>query len=946
MEYLESEERTNYPLSMSVEDYGASLGLTAKVVQPHDPDRICGYMQEALNNLARTLELAPSTPIWQLEVIPPEERQLLLRDWNAAQQNYPDHLCLHQLFEQQVERTPEAIAIVHGDQSLTYAELNYRANCLAHHLVALGVKPDSLVAICVERSIAMIFAVLAVLKAGGAYVPLDPFYASGRLRDIIADAAPSILLADRVGRDVLGDATLVYLTVVDPSMPRLESASNLQIVGLTSCHLAYVIYTSGSTGAPKGVMLEHQGAVNLVYDRPALFDIQPESRVLQYTSLGFDHSVSEIFSALRCGASLHLLNDDIRLDRYQLWDYMKQRSITHVSFTPTLLQDCKEMPALHALKTLVVMGEAMPQSLPNFLRDVAPNGIIVNSYGPTECSVSSTVWKIPFDFSGDHVPIGRPLPNKTIYLLDIHGNPVPLGAIGEMYIGGVGVARGYLNRPDLTAEKFVADPFTVESGTRMYKTGDLARHFPDGTLMHVGRSDHQVKIRGFRIELGEIEARLTEHPSVSEAVVIALDDGSNKRLVAYVIERHQALLESAANTAEATMTSQLAFALRSYLATKLPEYMVPAAFVRMDTLPLTHNGKLDRKALPSPEGSAFAFQAYEEPRGEVENMLSSIWRELLKVERVGRNDGFFNLGGHSLMAVRMIGRIRAMLGFNLSLRTLFEAPTIAELAPRLLATGAAQDESYDVLLPIKPRGSRPPLFCIHPGIGLSWCFTGLSTQMDPEQPLYGLQARGFVGDGKMAETLEEMVVDYIDQIRSIQPHGPYHLLGYSFGGLVAHTMASYLEEQGERVALVALMDTRPDLGRRAQHASRGDEDDTVAKADLQEIFLGNMDRYSTEIINSFMDKILMVHRNILRINAQTHRVIKGNLLIFRATVLSDDVKELLSPDDWKPYVLGETWVCDIECEHARMDSPESTASIGRVLNQMLKELHRQAQRED
>ncbi|KAF9944136.1 hypothetical protein BGZ72_002771, partial [Mortierella alpina] len=342
----------------------------------------------------------------------------------------------------------------------------------------------------------------------------------------------------------------------------------------------------------------------------------------------------------------------------------------------------------------------------------------------------------------------------------------------------------------------------------MYKTGDLGRFLPDGNVVCLGRNDHQVKIRGFRIELGEVEARLAEHPMVSEAVVVTSGSDANKQLVAYVVSDQEHQMTHEVDVADSSSLAQLAATLRSHLTARLPDYMVPAAFVRLDALPLTLNGKLDRHALPAPLSHAFATQVYEEPSGAMENILASIWADLLNIERVGRNDGFFAMGGYSLLAVRMISRVRTMLGLDLSLRTLFEAPTIAELAPRLITTEVTHDESYDVLLPIKPQGTRPPLFCVHPGTGLSWCYTGLSTHLDADQPLYGLQARGLIDNGKMASTLDEMTFDYVDQIRRIQPHGPYHLLGYSFGGLVAHTMASYLEKQGEQVALVALMDTR------------------------------------------------------------------------------------------------------------------------------------------
>ncbi|KAI8603716.1 hypothetical protein EDD21DRAFT_423127 [Dissophora ornata] len=643
LEFLSSQERTNYPLTLSVEDFGTALGLTAQTMDPADPARLCAYMKQTLESLADALETESSMPIRQLEVLPAEEQELLLRTWNVTNEDYPANDCLHHLFERQVERTPDTVAVVHEGQSLTYSELNARANCLAHRLIKLGVHPDTLVAICVERSLSMIVGILAILKAGGAYLPLDPFYAGDRLKDILQDAAPTIILADRVGRMALGESSLASLTVLDPNTHEPLPEYNPRIVGLTSHHLAYVIYTSGSTGKPKGVMIEHQGAVNLVYNRPKLFGIGPDSRVLQFTSLSFDHSMSEIFSTLHGGASLYLLQDDVRLDRHRLWDYMARHSIT---------------------QALIVMGEDMPPSLPGSLKTVTPNSLIINDYGPTEISVAATVWKCTVDFSGDKVPIGRPLPNKTVYLLDTHGHPVPLGAIGEMYIGGIGMARGYLNRPDLTADRFLPDPFSGEAGARMYRTGDVAKYLPDGNIVCLGRNDHQVKIRGFRIELGEIEARLAENPLVSEAVVVALGEASAKRLVAYVIKRHDKQAGRSEEAAESTY---------------LPEYMVPAAFVRLDAFPLTPNGKLDRRALPVPGDLDFARQAYEEPQGEVESALALIWADLLHLERVSRHDSFFALGGHSLLAVRVISRLH-QLGYSVSVRAIFASPTLSVLA--------------------------------------------------------------------------------------------------------------------------------------------------------------------------------------------------------------------------------------------------------------------------
>ncbi|KAF9995466.1 hypothetical protein BGZ65_008893, partial [Modicella reniformis] len=501
-------------------------------------ERHVGYLCSMLQAMATDVDRVIST----VDILAPAEHELLLRTLNETQQDYPAQLCIHNLFEQQAERTPQATALVFMHHSMTYAVLNAKANWLAHHLIELGVRPDTRVAICVERSMAMIVGVLAILKAGGAYVPLDPVYASNRLIDILADAAPSIIVADKTGRTVLGKEVLSSVTVVDPNMVldadnERRLCSNPCVQELKPQHLAYVIYTSGSTGKPKGVLIEHQGAVSLIHGRPKMFGVLSSSRILQFTSLSFDHSVSEIFTALSTGASLHLVQDETRLDWPKLYSYLQQNHITHVSLTPALLQEANDFPELTSLSTLVVMGEALPAALVRALRSLVPNGNILNSYGPTETTVSTITWKCPQNFTSDIVPIGRPIPNKKLYLLNKHGHQVPMGSVGELYIGGVGVGRGYLNQPELTAKVFLPDPFSEDAGARMYKTGDLARYFPDGNVEFLGRNDYQVKIRGFRIELGEIEARLVEHALVDKAAVVAIGEGTDKRLVAYVVAK-------------------------------------------------------------------------------------------------------------------------------------------------------------------------------------------------------------------------------------------------------------------------------------------------------------------------------------------------------------------------------------------------------------------------
>ncbi|KAF9920648.1 hypothetical protein BGZ65_011058, partial [Modicella reniformis] len=474
----------------------------------------------------------------------------------------------------------------------------------------------------------MIVGVLAILKAGGSYVPLDPTYASERLQDILKDSTPDVVVADKRGRSTLGAEALSSMTVVDPiamldttyETERSTSdchASNPRVSGLFPSNLAYIIYTSGSTGKPKGVMVEHQGVVNLVHTRPDVCGINSSSRVTQFFSFGFDGCAQDIFMTLCCGGSLHLLPDHIRSDPAQLWNYLEKQSITQSVLTPAILQDCKNFPLLTTPLILVIAGEALPAPLLRALQTLVPNGSIVNDYGPTEATVSSIAWKTPRDFDSDIVPVGRPIANKRVYILNQYGQPVPTGATGELYIGGVGIARGYLNRPELSAKVFLPDPFASEPNARMYKTGDMARYLPDGNIEFLGRDDHQVKLRGFRIELGEVEARLVDHPLVDKSVVIATGQGSDKRLVAYVVAEHG---------------DQLVSTLRSHLTSCLPDYMVPTAIVRMDSFPLTSNGKLDRKALLAPHSDAFARQTYEEPQGEIETIIAQIWSELLHID--------------------------------------------------------------------------------------------------------------------------------------------------------------------------------------------------------------------------------------------------------------------------------------------------------------------------
>ncbi|WP_338927323.1 non-ribosomal peptide synthase/polyketide synthase (plasmid) [Mycetohabitans endofungorum] len=914
------------------EEITGSLHYASALFDPATIERHVGYLTTMLQAMA----VRPQQPVATLQMLGSDERQLLLQTGSATTAPDPAHPCIHQLFEAQVQRSPDATALVYETQTLSYAQLNAQVNRLAHRLIELGVKPDARVAICVERSPAMVVGLLAIMKAGGAYVPLDPAYPCERLAHILADTGSAIALADTAGQSALGDAVMASFTVLDPNVLPERAATNPQVPELTARHLAYVIYTSGSTGMPKGVMVEHAQITHL-FDVTQLDDAQkrdqasmkhpvwmqqaygltPDDRVLQKAPLTFDVSVWECFCTLLNGATLVVAAPGVHRDPSALMELMIRQRITTVHFVPSMLSMFLATDGVQrctAVKRVLCTGEALTSTHVRLCQRLLPHAQLHNLYGPTEATIGVAAWTCPAEYTEDTIPIGRPIAHNRLYLLDRHGQPVPLRATGELYISGASVVRGYLNGPDLTAERFLLDPFSDREGARMYKTGDLARYRPDGNLEFLGRNDHQVKIRGLRIELGEIKTCLVRHPQVQEAVVLALGEGMDKRLVAYVV---------------AEPDDALASTLRAHVAARLPEYMVPAAFVRLDALPLTPNGKLDRRALPEPDADALAHHAYEAPQGELETTLATIWAQLLGVERVGRHDNFFALGGHSLLVVRLIKRVRTVLGVDIAIRTLFEAPTLAGLARHFVKRDGIQENSFSVLLPLKPTGSRPALFCIHPGFGLSWSYMSLSNYLHPDQPLYGLQARGFDGTSPLASTFDEMVSDYLEQMRRVQPKGPYCLLGWSFGGIVAHSMAVRLAHQGEKVALLALLDSTPLVSSNAF----AEKENQLDQAMVRDLFAHH---YGNELVSAMDEHLLEKTEEIAKNNG---RIIRnhspsqygGNALLFRATVAEAGCETLVTPDAWKPYVLGEIEVHDVHCSHGEMLKPEPTATIASIL---------------
>jgi syringomycin synthetase protein SyrE len=624
----------------------------------------------------------PSQPLNAVPMLPPEETHRLLVEWNGAAAPYPQDRCIHLLFEEQVDRNPRAVAVVFEDASLTYAELDERANRLAHYLLGRGIKPDDRVAICVERGLDMVVGLLGVLKAGGAYVPLDPAYPTDRLSYMLNDCAPVALLSHGASHAAV-DAAIAGLTTPPPvidldtgilpwnQLPVRRVAPSA--LGLTSRHLAYVIYTSGSTGRPKGVMIEHRGliAVRLAYQQP--YGLRADLTHLQMASMSFDVFTADVIRSLTFGGKLVICPRLSTLDPGALYDALRRHSIGIAEFVPVALAQLtnhleRTGSDLSFMERVICSSDLWSAEDCRRLRRVCgPDVRILNSYGATEATIDSTFFEVENDPipGATTVPIGRPMLNTRIYVLDLGMKPVPQGVVGEMWIGGPGIARGYLNRPELTAERFVASPFV--DGDRLYKTGDQVRYLPDGTIEFLGRSDFQVKVRGFRIELGEIEARLAQYPTIQRVVVLAREDTpGDKRLVGYF-----------------TATAEVRLALlRAHLSAALPEYMVPSGYVQLEGMPVNANGKLDRNALPAPGEADYPLHSYQVPDGPAEASLAAIWANILGIERVGRHDRFFAVGGNSLTAIQISAQIRERFNINL-LRFLLQDATIAILAKKL-----------------------------------------------------------------------------------------------------------------------------------------------------------------------------------------------------------------------------------------------------------------------
>ncbi len=795
---------THFDLTLHIVD--SEQGLLATVAYNTDLfdadtiTRMLGHFQTLLESIVKD----PDQHLSDLSLLTDAERRQVLVGRSDILHDYVPGPGIAELFEAQVERTPDAIALVFEDQHLTYRELNARANCLAHSLRKLNVGPEVAVGVCLERSSEAVVSLLAVLKAGGVYLPLDPAYPKQRIEFMLHDANASVLLTEKRQIQKLPDnSARVICLDSDAESIRRESAEN-PTSSVEPENLAYIIYTSGSTGQPKGVLVSHGSIAEHCRDAEEYYELKPTDRVLQLASMSFDLSLEQILPTLIVGARLVVVKELWRAEEFH--SKAAELGLTVVDLPTGYWQELVQeweaapKPVLNSRYRLFLVGgdTMLPEVLLLWQRTALSSVRLINAYGPTEATITATAFEAASRGGANarlhRVPIGRPLANREIYILDGHCNPVPIGVPGELHIGGRSLARGYMNRPDLTADKFIPNPFSNLAGARMYKTGDLARHLPDGTIEYLGRTDHQVKIRGFRIELGEIEAALAQHTSVRQAIVSAHQDGrGEKRLVAYIV-----------GDPEHPLTAD---DLRNFLKNKVPEYMVPSVFMLLESLPTMPNGKVDRGALPKPDQTRPEMgKTYVAPRDDLERQLTGLWEEVLSVRPIGVTDNFFELGGHSLLAVRLFALIDKRMGKKLPLATLFRGATIEGLAEIVRQNSLSVTPSS--LVPIQPYGNKRPLFLVHPAGGHVFPFIGLAQCLGLEQPCYGLQARGVENGQEPHTTIEDMAACYVEAIQSVQAEGPYLLGGWSMGGEIAFEMAQQLHARGQRVALLALLDAR------------------------------------------------------------------------------------------------------------------------------------------
>jgi enterobactin synthetase component F len=895
----------------------------------------------------------PDAPLSQLDIMGDEERHRLLVRWNDTASPVPD-IRLPALVAQWAAATPNAPALVFEHTVVSYRELHERSVRQARQLIASGVESGDIVAVALPRNEQLLIVLLAIMRTGAAYLPIDLESPLERTALVLDDASPIVLIAQSKlhARFASRDVTLLQPEHPDASLITSDEEPDLSTPNGT----AYVLYTSGSTGRPKGVEVTHRNLANFLHGMQRELGVTARDRFLAVTTIVFDIAGLELYLPLTVGARVVMASSEAAHNPPSLAQLIQRSGATHMQATPSLWRVllASAQTKLNDVHVLVG-GEALTAELAARLKDMAAR--VTQLYGPTETTVWSTALELG-RIGSVPPPIGRPLLNTRLYVLDEHRQLVVTGAIGELYIAGEGVAKGYLHRPELNEQHFLADPF-IEDGGRMYRTGDLVRWVDDGLLEFIGRTDDQVKVNGHRIELGEIENLLLQHESVAEAGVVAhRDDDGTVSLASY-------LVGSKVRPINIDM-------LRVFLAGRLPNYMMPDSFVVLDAMPLTPNGKLDRKALPTPKWTS--QNTYIEPVTPNEKKLAALWQQILKVERVGLHDNFFDLGGDSLNAAEMAALFPACFQTELELGTLFEAPTVGALSKMIERHGSSEYiEPLSVMLPLRKVAQRP-LFCIHPIIGVSMGFSALLPHIDPMIPVYGLQSRGLRGGGSLPSSIQEVAADYLVQIRHIQPEGPYRLIGRSLGGLLGHCIAEQMQGQGLQVELLAMIDSY--LFRSREFARRRTEEEEVRTAlnflgidlipenipgsleDLGEFLLHSDNAHvismtkglmtlSREIMKTdpqFIKNLSAVMFNNLKLARQyVPRKVNLDLLYFHAVETMGDLDDTLdrSPVAWRPFVGRGFQVHELACHHEAVLDPGPAAQIGSILQQRLSILNRQ-----
>lgn len=779
-------------LTETINGYAGEVEYNTDLFQELTISRMSRHFQFLLERLLKS----PDISLSQLELLAEEEKEKLLANLNGREANFLRQKGIHRLFEEQVALSPQAEAVIFEDERVSYKELNERANRTAHYLQSFGVGPETLVGICLKRSVEMVVAVLSVLKAGGAYVPLDPHYPRERLAFMLQDSNVRFLLSESSLLADLPEHNALVIPLDKEWMTIAKCTSENVSSPVNERNAAYVIYTSGSTGKPKGVVIEHRNTTMLLYWARNTFSKQEIAQVLASTSLCFDLSIFELFVPLTCGGTVVMAENILSLltKKYT-------QNVTLVNTVPSAMTELLNANALpSSVKVVNLAGEALQGKLVQQVYLRSSTQRVCNLYGPTEDTTYST-FAIIDRHNSSSPSIGFPITATQVYILDKNLHLVSLGGIGEVYIGGSGLSRGYINRPDITAEKFIPNPFSKELGNRLYRTGDLARFLADGSLEYLGRVDQQVKLHGFRIELGEIEVTLNQHPAFQESIVtVQMLSSGEQALFAYFV------------STQTEPPSDLE--MRQFLQKYLPKHMVPSSFVAIDKFPLTPTGKIDRQALPYVKGRMLEKHFSERPRDTLEIRLTEMWEEILGIKDFGIRADFFELGGHSLQAVRFVSMVQERLGKSLPYSALFETGTIEQIAHVLRLQGQRpRQEGWSPLVEIQPTGSRPPLFCIHASMGHVVNYIELAKCLGKDQPVYGLQSRHIEAEDLWGvpqdppSRIEVMAKTYIEAIQTIQPNGPYLLAGYSAGGLIAFEMAQQLHVQGQSIAFLALLDT-------------------------------------------------------------------------------------------------------------------------------------------